>query len=383
MKQNFDRKLVLSGMLIATYTIVLYLVLSRYDDFQYQVNWFFSLFIPFIYAIGLSYVLNLIMVFVEEYLLVHVTIKQKQKRALAILLAFAFLLLVITIFLMFVLPQLLESLGTLLNSLPLYMRGLISFVNELLARLDIDLTLQYINTLPWQSYLNKVIEFATNSFGSIFQTTLGTTIGITSLLFDMLMAVSISIYMLSDKEKLIFQLKKIVLAVFPPLISHRVLNITTMTNQTVKKYLSGQLLDALVLGLLCFIGLLLMRIPYAVLLSAIVAVTALVPVLGPTIGNVICSFILLMIRPVHALVFFLYISVLQQIDNTYIYPKIVGESIGLSGLWVLMAILVGGKLFGIVGIVLGVPFMAVLYNIVREFIHYLLIRRNISESDIL
>lgn len=382
MKENIDRKLVYSGILIATYTIILYLVISRYDDFSHQIKWFISLFVPFIYAIGLSYILNLIMIFVENNITKHLTIKTGQKRGLSILLAFLIFIFFITITLMFVLPQLLESVGTLIASFPTYIRQLITYVNELLAHYDIDLTLQYINTLPWQSYVNKAIEFVTNSFTSIFQTTLGTTIGITSLLFDLLMAISISIYMLADKEKLIFQMKKIVLAIFPNLVAQRILNVSTLTNQTLKKYLSGQLIEAGVLGLLCFAGLLVLRIPYAILLSTIIGVTALVPVLGPTIGNLVCAFILLMIKPIHALVFFIYINVLQQIDNSFIYPKIVGESIGLSGLWVLMAILVGGKLFGLIGVILGVPFMAVFYSIAREFIHYLLQRRNINESDI-
>ena len=368
--------------LLLQLTPLFYLLISRYDQFSRQVNWFFGLFMPFIYAIGISYVLNLMMTFIEDNVLCYTNLAASRKRGLAILLSFLMFILILTLILMFVIPQLAESIGMLFASLPMYTRQLINYVNDLLLKLDIDLTLEYINTLPWQSYVNKVIEFISTSFSSVFQTTLGTTLGITNFLFELLMAVSISIYMLADKEKLIFQMKKVVVACFPTRISSRILNVSTMTNKTVKRYLSGQLTEAFVLGTLCFLGLLVLQLPYALLLSVIVGITSLVPVLGPTVGNLICSFILLMIKPMSALIFFIYISVLQQIDNSFIYPKIVGESIGLSGLWVLMAILVGGSLFGLFGIVLGVPFMAVLYSIVRELIYYLLDKKNISESDI-
>lgn len=382
MNKKFDLKLVISGIMIATYSIICYLLFSRFDQFQKQIDWFFVVLRPLVYAIGLSYILNLVMSFIEDKLLVYTSLSRKRKRGLAILLSLAFFIFVITIILMFVIPQLWDSISMLFAAFPSYMRQLVNWANEVLERYDIDLTLQYINTLPWQSYVNKVLEWMTSSFTNIFQTTLGTTLGISGFLLELFLAISLSMYLLADKEKLIFQMKKVVLAVFHREIALRVLNISTVTNQTIRKYLSGQLVEALVLGLLCFAGLVILRLPYPMLLSVIIGVTALVPVVGPTIGNLICSFILLVIRPMHALVFYIYINVLQQIDNTFIYPKIVGESIGLSGLWVLLAIIVGGKLFGLFGIILGVPIMAVVYNIGSDVISYLLVQKNITDDDI-
>ncbi len=382
MSKKFDLKLVISGIMIATYSIVFYLLISRFDQFKQQVNWILVVVRPLIYAIGLSYILNLAMSFIEEKLLVYTNLGRTKKRALAILLALAFFVLVITVILMFVIPQLWESISVLFANFPYYMRQLVNWANTVLEKYDIDLTLQYINTLPWQSYVNKALEWITSSFTNIFQTTLGTTLGISEFLLELLLAISLSMYLLSDKEKLIFQMKKAVMAIFHREIAVRILNISKVTNQTIRKYLSGQLVEAFVLGLLCFAGMVVLRLPYAMLLSVIIGVTALVPVIGPTIGNLICAFLLLVIKPMHALVFFIYINVLQQIDNSFIYPKIVGESIGLSGLWVLLAIIVGGKLFGLFGIILGVPIMAVLYNIGSDVINYLLVRKNITDDDI-
>ena len=382
MSKKFDLKLVISGIMIATYSIVFYLLISRFDQFQQQVNWILVVVRPLIYAIGLSYILNLAMSFIEERLLVYTNLGRSKKRALAILLSLVFFVLVITVILMFVIPQLWESISVLFANFPYYMRQLVNWANTTLEKYDIDLTLQYINTLPWQTYVNKALEWITSSFTNIFQTTLGTTLGISEFLLELLLAISLSMYLLSDKEKLIFQMKKAVMAIFHREIAVRILNISKVTNQTIRKYLSGQLVEAFVLGLLCFAGMVILRLPYPMLLSVIIGVTALVPVIGPTIGNLICAFLLLVIKPMHALVFFIYINVLQQIDNSFIYPKIVGESIGLSGLWVLLAIIVGGKLFGLFGIILGVPIMAVLYNIGSDVINYLLVRKNITDDDI-
>ena len=178
----------------------------------------------------------------------------------------------------------------------------------------------------------------------------------------------ISVYLLYHKEKLIRQLKSVIRAFLPDRLTDFIFDTARFTNETFAKFIGGQMAEAFILGVLCFVGMSVLGIPYALMISVIIAISNLIPIFGPWIGAILSAFILLMIDPMKALWFLIFIIVLQQLENNLIYPKVVGSSIGLSGLWVIFAVIVCGGLFGVLGIFLGIPLFAVVSKLGQDYI---------------
>ena len=176
----------------------------------------------------------------------------------------------------------------------------------------------------------------------------------------------ISIYFLTGKDKLILQSRKIIVALFKEKTSKKILNAISVTNDTFSNFVSGQLIDAFILGTLCFIGMNIFKFEYAFLISLLIGLTNIIPIVGPFLGTIPCAFILFLINPIKAFWFVVFIILLQQIDSNIIYPRVVGNKVGLPALWVLVAILIGGGLFGIIGMLVAVPTMSIIYDLTRK-----------------
>lgn len=174
-------------------------------------------------------------------------------------------------------------------------------------------------------------------------------------------------YLLAKKETVASHLKKLIVSVLPQKPAQRLLHIASLTNQTFTNFVSGQIIEAVIIGALCFLGMLILRIPYAGAVSAFVAVTALVPIFGAWLGGGFGALLILLAEPIKAMWFIIYLLILQQVEGNLIYPKVVGKSVGLPGLLVLMAVTIGGEAFGILGMLFSVPVCAVLYSLYLEF----------------
>ena len=188
-----------------------------------------------------------------------------------------------------------------------------------------------------------------------------------SVLVDVLLGLVFALYLLAKKEVVAAHLKKLIVTVLPQKKAQRLLSIASLTNQTFTNFVSGQLTEAVIIGVLCFFGMLILGIPYAGAVSAFVAVTALVPIFGAWIGGGLGAFLILLAEPGKALWFILFLLILQQVEGNLIYPKVVGKSVGLPGLLVLMAVTIGGEAFGVLGMLFSVPVCAVLYSLYLEF----------------
>jgi predicted PurR-regulated permease PerM len=175
-----------------------------------------------------------------------------------------------------------------------------------------------------------------------------------------------SIYLLSQKETIGRQAKKVLFAVFRDDKVEKLLSVASLSNQSFSKFVAGQLLEAVIIGVLCFIGMLIFRMPYAGVISVLVGFTALIPVFGAFIGTAVGAFLILLVNPMKALWFVVFIIVLQQVEGNFIYPKVVGKSVGLPGIWVLVAVTIGGGVLGVAGMLLGVPFASAVYRIIRH-----------------
>lgn len=365
-------------LILITYAILLYLGIKNIGAVLAFLSNVIKILMPFILGVLFAYVLNILMSFFERKMLCKLDNSKKHflrktKRPLAILLTFLTVILFFTGIMNFVVPQLSQNIATLARKIPDYIKSVEYYINDKIDALN--LRGDFWNTVNqnWNEIINKTSQFISTAVTGIFILT----VGLTNTIIDFFLSLIITIYILSAKEKLIRIIKKLIYAFLPERTSARILDIGSQANKTFQGFIAGQLTEALILGVLVFIGMLIFRFPYALLCSTIIAVTAIIPIFGAWIGIVLSAFIVFMAEPSKTLWFILFIIILQQIEGNLIYPRVVGSSIGLDGLWVLFGLVVGGSLFGIVGMLLGIPAFAVLYAIIRRVTNRRLKEKNI------
>ena len=338
-----------------------YLALSNFDAVKGQLASWVRIIAPFIWGLALAYLLDGPVRFFEKKFHGH--------RGFAIVLACVLAVIVVSFLIGMVVPQVVESLMMLLNRVPEYMENLNQFIKS--SNINLDGAEELIGS--YQELLTRV----TGLISAMLPKVVGYGMAIGSGLVSAITAVISSIYMLMSKDKLLRQLKKVVLAAFPLPRARRVLEECHHANQVFSGFINGKLIDSTIIGIICFVGMSLFRMPFAVLISVIVGVTNIIPFFGPFIGAIPSILILLIINPWDALGFAVFVLALQQFDGNILGPKILGDSTGLSAFWVLVAIIVGGGLFGFVGMVVGVPAFAVLYSLTSD-----ILARRLAEKGI-
>ena len=264
-------------------------------------------------------------------------------------------------------PSLQESVDEFIQNMPVYVEeigrwwtGVVQFA----AKYNIVLP-EY--TIDADLLMEKVTALISDEGNDILTVTWGAATSVLSVLLDVFLGLVFALYLLAKKEVITAHLKNLIVTVLPKKKAQRLLSIASLTNQTFTNFVSGQLTEAVIIGVLCFFGMLILGIPYADAVSAFVAVTALVPIFGAWIGGGLGAFLILLAEPGKALWFILFLIVLQQVEGNLIYPKVVGKSVGLPGLLVLMAVTIGGEAFGILGMLFSVPVCAVLFSLYLEF----------------
>ena len=264
-------------------------------------------------------------------------------------------------------PSLRESGGEFIQNIPIYVDEIGGWWAD-----TVHFAAKYNIVLPEYAIdsdllIEKITDFINDEGSGIITVTWGAATSILSGLVDVLLAFVFALYLLAKKEVVAAHLKKLITTVLPQTGAKRLLSIASLTNQTFTNFVSGQLTEAVIIGVLCFLGMLILRIPYAGAVSAFVAVTALVPIFGAWLGGGLGTFLILLAEPIKAVWFIVYLLILQQVEGNLIYPKVVGKSVGLPGLLVLMAVTIGGGAFGVLGMLFSVPVCAVLYSLYLEF----------------
>ncbi|HBR01784.1 MAG TPA: AI-2E family transporter [Ruminiclostridium sp.] len=366
-------------IILISYAVLLYLAVSNIGQVLIFSGYVLAILMPFIVGICFAYVLNILMSFLERKVFYRVERSKKPfvrklKRPLSLLATFIIFLAFFTGIILFIVPQLTQSISTLTANVSGYLKTLEKFLNNLADRFHLSGGLWSNITFNWNEIITKGSQFISTALPQILTFTLGLTNGIINFITGLIIAV----YLLASKEKMILILKKLIFAFIPEKTSAKLIHTAAQANKIFQNFISGQFTEAIILGLLVFIGMLLFRFPYAVLCAVMITITSLIPVLGAWIGAIPSAFIILMADPPRTVWFILFIVVLQQIEGNLIYPKVVGNSIGLDGVWVLFAIIVGGSLFGIAGMLLGVPLLAVIYAIVRRITNRRLKEKNIT-----
>lgn len=351
-------------LVVALVTVLVYEIFENMHDVSSVVGMFFSVLKPVFIGIAFAFIANMPMRFLETRVFKRWKICSL-KRAVCQLLAMLFILLVVAAMLFLIIPRIAGSVVALANGMDGYIESLTAWGSDLWDRLNLNPGVEERIQSAVQTILAQLDELLSALVASAAKFT----VSIASTLVDVFFAAIISIYALFNKEKLIFQAKKVVVAIFSERRAERILDVSTRTNQALNHYFYGMIIECTILGTLCFIAMTIFGFPYALLISVVVGVTQIVPIIGPWVSALFGALIILVSDPSRVIWFIVLVLVVQQIEANVFYPRVVGNAVGLSGIWVMIAVLLGSGLFGIVGIVLCVPVMAVLYTLVSEWVN--------------
>lgn len=371
-------------------SILFFFLLFRLDTITRYIGKILSVLTPILLGAVIAYLLNPIVSFLDKYLsrflgFLHVPSRVRRflSKATSILVSLGLLITFVSVLLSMIIPELYASIVKLAGDSRTYMTNIYNFVTRHLEN--------HPEILAYaQDILNKVsaavMDWINNDLLIQAQTLMsGLTVGIigaAKVIVNIVLGLIVSVYLLSSKERFVGQSKKLLYTLIQPERANILLYIFRQVDHIFGGFISGKLLDSLIIGIICFIGMNLLHMPYPILISTIVGVTNVIPFFGPYFGAVPSAFLILIVSPKQCLIFIIFILVLQQFDGNILGPKILGDSTGLTPFWVVLAITIGGGLFGFPGMLLGVPTFAVLYFLAKTFCEYRLQRKHLPTASL-
>ena len=333
-----------------------YLALNNIPTIKAVFSNAISIISPFIYAFAIAFILNRPMMWFERTLFKD----KKKKRILSVAVTFTIAISLISVLMVLVLPQIGLSIAYLVEAMPGFIQSVFQTAVEVMEQIHLNSRLSRQVQEMWNNIGTGIMDFTV----SVLPGVVNVSIGIGNAVIKSIMSTIIAIYMLACKDRLKFQIKKFFYAYFSKNFAEETFELGRMSNTIFSDFIIGKMIDSTIIGIIAFIGMLFIYPDYAVLIAIIIGVTNMIPFFGPFIGAIPSIFILLILSPFAAFVFLIFIIVLQQIDGNIIGPKVLGSSLGLSPLWILVGIIVGNGAMGFLGMVIGVPTFAVIYNLV-------------------
>ena len=365
---------------IIAFAILLYCGIEHFDVVIMAVGFVLRLLMPFAVGGAIAFILNVPMKKLEKYLFPGKQKLDRFRRPLAYLLTLLVLIGILSLAMLVVIPELGNTVTMLMKQIPVAVRTVQKWLADIpemypalapaIAEMDID----------WSSVSSSAVRFVQNFASGFLNSGFGVVSGVVSGVTTFVISFTFSIYVLFQKEKLGRQARQVMYALLPDRVTEKVLAVAALSNQIFSSFLSGQCVEAVILGTMFVIAMTILRMPYAMLIGIVIAITALIPIFGAFIGCALGMFLIVMVNPIQAIWFLILFLVLQQIEGNLIYPHVVGGSIGLPSIWVLVAVTVGGNLFGIAGIILFIPLCSVLYALFRDFVKRRLKERRVPEE---
>ena len=373
MKVNWNSKyntISVYTLIVICCSIIFYFVASQIGSFSEKIGIAIGIMYPFIIGFAIAYLLNFILDFYEIRVLGKAKwfskLRKVQKRSIGLLLTYLTAIGIGYLFIHFIVPQLIDSIMGFVNDVPQYVDNVTRLFNDLMN--ETNVSPEYAALI--QEQMDKYIQFIMDFAKEIIPVVGNTLKLVASSVWNIVLGIIISVYLLIDKENFFAINRKITCALFSTKTANRIFELTYRSNETFGKFLSGKIIDSAIIGVLSFVVFSIFKMPYTLLISVIIGVTNIIPFFGPFIGAIPSFIIILFVSPTKALVFLLLVFIIQQIDGNIIGPKILGDSIGISAFWILFAILVAGKFLGIVGMIIGVPLFAIVYSIIKEEVEY-------------
>ncbi|MGN0658507.1 MAG: AI-2E family transporter [Emergencia sp.] len=377
---NFSKKDIKTALLVIFACILFYLGVKNIGTVMQAAGSILDLCFPFILGAGIAFVLNVPMTRIE-YWLFHRTEKlKKARRPVSFLVTLALVIGIIIIALYIVIPQLAVTLTAIAAQIPDALESALNWVYDRIGGWEALQAMLEKLTVNWQDIAQKVSVLLQDAAGIMVNSGIGAVSNIIGAIVNFFIGFIFAIYILMAKEKLAAQGKQVLYALFSERHAEQIIYVCSLSSRTFSRFISGQCLEACILGLMFFAVMSVIRLPYAMLISVLIAFTALIPMVGAFIGCVIGALFILMVSPFKALVFVITFLILQQLEGNLIYPHVVGNSVGLPSIWVLAAITIGGNLMGVAGMILFIPLCSVLYTLFRLYVKDRLRRKGIPPA---
>lgn len=361
--------------------------LWKYDVVISVLGFVLHVIFPFILGGAIAFILNVPMNFVQRHLFQEERVEKskvmkKLARPVSMLIVLFGVIGVVALVMFGLIPQLGNTFANLGNSIQAFLPKVQEWVGTMFH--NNKEVMKWVNSLEfdWNKIMDAGINFFKNGAGSVLDSTITAAKNIVSGLTTFFIAFAFSIYILMQKEKLNIQAKKVLFAFVRKGRAEAALEVFSLTYNTFSSFLTGQCVEAIILGSMFVVTMTILRLPYALLVGIVIAFTALIPIFGAFIGCAVGTFLIFMVDPVKALVFIILFLILQQIEGNMIYPHVVGNSVGLPSIWVLAAVSIGGSLMGVVGMLIFIPIVSVIYALFREVVYLKLKQRKIKPEDI-
>ena len=354
---------------LIVFTIVIMIALWKYPMVLSGLKFILNIIFPFLMGGAIAFILNVPMHFLEDKIFGSERAQKKVVQRIARPLSLALTILLVVGIIVMVMFVVIPELGATILTLGKSIQDFVPKVQEWCEKFfhdnkEVMVWAESLN-MDWQKILNSVIGFFKNGAGDVLNSTMSAARNLVSAVTTFFIAFVFACYILLQKEKLHVQMKKLLFAYLPKKRVEQALSVCSLTYRTFSNFLTGQCVEALILGTMFFVVMTIIRMPYAMLVGVLIAFTALIPIFGAFIGCVVGAFLILMVDPLKAVIFVIMFLVLQQIEGNFIYPKVVGNSVGLPSIWVLAAVSIGGSLMGVVGMLVFIPTVSVLYTLLR------------------
>lgn len=355
-----------SCFMVGITAFLLYLCITYWSVAAQIISGIIGAASPLIIGGIMAYPLNILMSFYERHWFKNSgkAVAVKLRRPVCLVLAIMTLIAIVALVLGLVVPQFIKCIKLVIDALPGEVNRLAMFLGK--HNMLTERAADYINSIDWNAWLDKSISVITTGIGSVVGTVFTALSSVLSGIVTAVLSIIFAVYILAGKDRIGRQFDRVMKHYLKDRWYGKIKYTLEIINDCFRRYIVGQCIEAVILGVLCTIGMLILRLPYAPMIGALIALTALVPIAGAYIGAGVGAFLILMVSPIKAVIFLIFIVVLQQVEGNLIYPRVVGTSIGLPGIWVLAAVTIGGGIMGIGGMLLGVPLAAACYRIIRN-----------------
>lgn len=384
-KITYSKAHYLNILKIVCIAILFYVVVTNFSGVGLVFSFILSVLSPLLIGLSIAFILNLPLKFFETVVFGKLTKKNskiwsKLKRPLCLVLSLLIVLSFVIALLAFIIPEFIETCTRFFLKLPDNMANIQRMVRDLATRFNLPIDPNSIN-IDWDSVSAWALTFISNNGSNIAQGALTLISELFSGVVNFVIGFVFSIYVLSSKEALGKLVKSFLYSVMRREHARKFISVVLLSNKAFAGFISGQCIEVLLIGVLCFIGMFILQFPYAIMISCIVAITAFIPIFGGVIGSIIGALLIFIEDPIKAIWFLVFVIILLQIESNIIYPKMMGKQIGLPGIWVLIAVTIGGGLFGPIGIIISVPICSVLYALFDRWIIKRLEERNICHRS--
>lgn len=361
---DLNKKKTKQLMIIIAFAALMLWIVLNYTLFIDLVGYIVTLLMPLIVGLAIAFILNVPMKLLESKIFkIHKRKRKKLIRAISLTLSILLVFGILILIMFLVVPEFIEAIINITQTIP----KTYAWVDNLLVKINNSYPeiWEYVKNIDFKSIIDSSIYNA----GTIVSVVVGFLSGLISKLVIFFIGFIISIYILADKEKLVRQVKKILNAFFDKKVTNKIVSIVKLSNSTFTNFLTGQCLDSSLIGFLLFLILTILKLPYALILGVLFTITALIPYVGAFITLAIGIVLIGVTNPMGALWYTIIFFLLQQIDDNFTHPRIVGGSVGLPALWALLAVLVGGSIFGFIGMIISIPLASVLYSVLKDYIN--------------